>query len=120
MWPLIKPKARHFVALAVFLPLLLLTLYFVAKNTDAYEEAERFVAQDARVAASIGNVKKIDFRFWEGFEFTGSNANFSIEATSDKGTFIVDVRVRSVAGAWRVEAADIRARDGTLIRIAVS
>jgi len=108
MWPLIKPKARHLVALVLFLPLLLLTLYSVTKNTDAYEEAARFVAQDVRVAASIGQVKKTDFEFWKGFEFTGSNANFSIEATSEKGTFIVDVRLRHVAGTWRVEAADIR------------
>lgn len=117
MWPLVKPKARHIVALALFLPLLLLTLYLVAKNTDAYEEAERFVARDIRVATSVGQVKKTNFKFWEGFEFTGSNANFSIEATSEKDVFIIDVRLRCVAGTWRVEAADIRARDGTQTRI---
>jgi hypothetical protein len=117
MWPLIRPKARHLVALAVFLPLLLLGLYLVTKNTDAYEEAARFVEQDARVAASIGTVKKTDFKFWEGFEFTGNNANFSVKATSDRGTFVVDVRLRCVAGAWRVEAADIRGQGGTLTRI---
>lgn len=117
MWSLIKPKARHLVALAVFLPLLLSTLYVVTKNTDAYEEAVRFVAQDTRVAASIGKVKKTDFKFWEGFEFTGSKANFSIEASSEKGTFIVDVRLHSAADVWHVESADIRGSDGAPIRI---
>lgn len=120
MWPLIKPKARHLVALAVFLPLLLLGLYIVTKNTDAYEEAARFVAEDDRVAASIGIVKKTDFRFWEGFEFTGRNAHFSIGATSDKGTFVVDVYLHSVAGEWNVEAANIREHDDTLTRIRAS
>ncbi len=117
MWPLIKPKARHLLVLALFLPLLLLTLYVVTRNTDAYEEAERFVAQDARVVASIGRVTKTDFKFWEGFEFTGSNANFSIEAMTEEGTFIVDVRLRCSAGTWRLEMADILAHDGTQIHI---
>ncbi len=107
MWSLIRPKARHLVALAVFLPLLLLTIYLVTTNTDAYAEAARFVTQDARVTAAIGAVQKSDFKFWDGFEFTGNTANFSIEATSDKGKFVVNVRLRCIAGIWRVETADI-------------
>jgi len=64
MWSLIKPKVRHLMALAVFLPLMLLVLYLVTKKTDAYEEAARFVAEDARLSASIGTVQKTDFKFW--------------------------------------------------------
>lgn len=107
-------------ALAVFLPLLLLAIYLVAKNTNAYKEAVRFVEQDARVAGSIGKVQKTDFKFWSGFEFTSSNAHFSIEVTSDKGVFVVDVYLSCVAGIWHVRAADIRARDDSLTRITAS
>jgi len=114
MWSLIKSKAGYLVALAVFLLMLLLVLYIVAKNTDAYDEAARFVSEDARIVASIGTVQKTSLKFWDGFEFTGNNANFSIEATSEKGTFVVDVHVRRVGGAWRVDTAEIRGRDGGL------
>ena len=117
MWSLIQPKARHFIALAVFLPLLVLVLYLVAKNTDAYDEAARFVAKDVRVVAVIGAVQKTDLKFWKEFEFTGSNANFSIEAKSSQGTFVVDVRLHCVAGVWRVKAADIYGPGDTVTRI---
>lgn len=106
--------------MAIFLPLLLITLYLTTKNTDAYEAAARFVATDARIAASIGPVAKTSFKFWDGFEFTGSDANFSLDATTDKGKFVVEVHLRYLAGTWRVETADIRARDGTQTRIPAS
>lgn len=96
--------------MAIFVPSLLITLYLTTKNTDAYEAAERFVATDARIAASIGSVTKTSFKFWDGFEFTGSDANFSLGATTDKGEFVVEVRLHCVAGSWRVDTADIRAR----------
>ena len=124
MWPLIKPKVRHLVALAIFLPSLLVMLYLVTINSEDYEEAERFVAQDARVAASIGHVKKTDFKFWSGFESAtsggGGHANYSFEATTDQGVFTIEVHLRRASGTWRVEAADVRARDGTQTRIAMS
>lgn len=124
MWPLIKPKARHLVALAIFLPSLLLTLYLITINSEDYEQAERFVAQDARVAASIGQVKKTDFKFWSGFESAtsggGGHASYSFEATTDKGVFTIDVHLRRASGKWRVEAADIRGRDGAQNRIVVT
>lgn len=120
MWALIKPKPRHLVALAVVLPLLLLTLYLVTKNTAAYEEAERFVSTDARIVDSIGRVSRVEFKFWKGFEFTGSDATFSFEATSEKGAFTVDVRLRCVAGKWRVETVDIRTQNRLEKRIAAA
>lgn len=117
MWALIKPKPRHIVALAIFLPLLLLMLYLVTINSEDYEEAERFVSQDTRVAASIGRVQKTDFKFWSGFESAtsggGGHASYVFEATTDKGIFTVDVRLRRASGTWRMEAANIRGRDGT-------
>jgi hypothetical protein len=88
MWSLIRPRARHLVALAARLTSLLLLLYIVTKNAVACKEAARFVATDARVAGSIGPVQKTDFRFWEGFELTGNAASRPIEATSDKGASV--------------------------------
>ena len=117
MWALIKPRARHVIALAIFLPLLLLTVYLVTINSEDYEEAERFISQDARVADSIGRVIKTTFEPWKGFEFGGGKASYSFEATTDKGVFTIDVRLRRASGKWHIEDADIRGRDGMQSRI---
>ena len=117
MWALTRPTVRHVVALIAFIALLLLTIYFVATKTDAYEEAERFVHSDPRLLDTVGPVAEVHFRFWNGFQFTGCAANFSFEVVSQKGAFPVDVYLRCNAGRWRVESADIRSPDGQLKRI---
>ncbi len=117
------PKRRHWVALVIFVPLLLLALYLVTVNGEDYETAKRFVAQDARVAVTIGKVRRVDLKFWRGFESVGGNgghASYSFDATSDKGEFLVEVRLGNIAGAWRVEAADIRGQDGTLTHVVMN
>jgi hypothetical protein len=123
LWSRLLPQRRHWIAMAIVLPLLLVTLYAGTKNSEDYETAERFVAQDPRVATAIGKVQQVGFKFWSGFESVGGNgghASYSFSATTDKGEFIVEIRLRRVTGSWRVETADIRAPDGTQTRIAVN
>jgi len=121
MWRLTMPKARHFIALAVFVPSLLILLYVVERNSDSYEAAERFLATDVRVVASVGSVTRIDFKFWEGFEVVGSSnggtARYTFEVTGSKGVSIVEVILRSSLGVWRVVTADVRTSDGATSRI---
>jgi hypothetical protein len=122
MWRLIQPKGRHLVALVVFVSLLLTLLYVVTRQTDAYEAAERFVSSDARVAESVGTVTRIDFKFWEGFQFmssaNGGEANFTFEVVGSKGGIsIIEVHLRSSSGTWRVVTADIRSSEGATSRI---
>lgn len=121
MWRLIKPKGRHLVALVVFLSLFLALLYVVARHTDAYEAAQRFIASDARVIESVGSVTRVDFKFWEGFHFTssanGGEANFTFEVVGSKGVSIIEVHLRSSSGVWRVVIADVRSANGATARI---
>jgi hypothetical protein len=108
--------------MAIFLLLLFLLLYVVTKNSEDYEVAEQYVVRDLRVAAVIGNVQQVSFKFWSGFESvggTGGHANYSFNATTDKGEFVVEVWLLCAEGTWRVEAANIRRHDGTETRIAV-
>ncbi|MEF9388220.1 hypothetical protein V4890_21730 [Ralstonia solanacearum species complex bacterium KE056] len=107
-------------AMVLFVPLLLLALYLITVNGEDYETAKKFVAQDAHIAATTGKVRRVGFKFWSGFESVGGNgghASYSFNAASDKGEFLVEVRLGHVAGAWRVEAADIRGQDGTLTHV---
>lgn len=121
MWRLMLPKARHVGTLVVFLSLLLAVLYVVARHTDPYEAAERFLLSDVRVSAAVGSVNRVDFKFWEGFHFAsssnGGEANFTFEVAGSRGSSVVDVHLRSASGVWRVVTADLRAPGGDAVRI---
>jgi len=111
------PQRRHVFALVVFVSLLLLTLYFVATHSKAYEEATQFISSDTRVGQSIGRVNRVEFKFWKGFEFTDRRANFSFEAKSEVGIFDVDIYLSCAVEKWRVEWVDIRSQSGQEKRI---
>lgn len=117
MWRLIIPKRHHVVALVIFLGFLFGLLYVVARHTDPYEVAERFLMSDAHISSSIGPVTRVDLRFWDGFHFTGGDANFTFEVMGSKGVAVVEVSLRRSSGAWHVVTADVRASDGKTSRL---
>lgn len=121
MWRLSFPKARHVVALTVFLLLLLISIYVLTRHTASYEAAEKFLMSDARVSSAVGPVERIKFKFWDGFDFSslpnGGEATFTFEVTSIKGTSIVELHLRSSSGTWRVTAAEVRAPRSLAARI---
>lgn len=117
MWSLILPKPRHLVALVVFVPLMLGVLYFFTRTTEPYEAAEHFLRSDARIASAVGPVTQVNFKIWEGFHFTGGEANFTFEVAGSKGESVVALQLQRSAGTWRVIAADVRAADGSTSRI---
>ena len=121
MWRLMVPKARHMVALAIFVPLLLVLLHVVARHTDPYEAAEQFLMSDARVAESVGSVARVDFKFWDGFHFAsssnGGEANFTFDVSGSKRVSTIEVHLRSSSGVWRVVIAEVRSSNGETARI---
>lgn len=117
MWSLIVPRRRHVVALIIFLALFLPLLYVVARHTEPYETAERFLLSDSRISSSVGPVSRVEFRFWDGFHFTGGDATFAFEVTGSKGTSIIELHLRSSSGVWRVVTADVRTLDGSTTRL---
>lgn len=122
MWRLVVPKARHVVALIVFVSLLLPLLYMATRHTDPYEAAERFLSSDVRVVESVGSVTRIDFKFWDGFHFNGEEANFTFEVTGSKGASVIEVSLRRSSGVWRVVTTEVLSAEGAasrIVRIAV-
>lgn len=121
MWRLMVPKARHVIALAVFTLLLLALLFVVERNSDPYEAAERFLSSDVRVAAAVGPVTRIKFKFWAGFDVVSSSnggvANYTFEVTGSKGVSMIEVHLRSSSGVWQVVTADVRSSEGATSRI---
>lgn len=116
------PKRSHWAAMTIITSLLLLTIYVITKNSEDYTTAERFVEQDIRIAAAIGKPQQVSFMFWSGFESSGGiggHAEYTFNATTDNGVFVVKVSLRNTAGAWRVNSVDIRGRRGILTHIVV-
>src|SRR5258708_22060979 len=120
VWWIVRPKARHLIAFAAFVLLLIPTVYLVARNTDPYEEAERFISTDRRVGDLVGPITKADFAFWDGFDFDGSTAVFSFHVIGAKGDFIVTTHLTSNAGRWRVSSVDIHPETGSGARASIT
>lgn len=117
MWKLIALRFKNLLVLAIFVPILLSVLYLTVTRDQGYLESELFVRQDDRLALEIGSVKKVNFKFWNGFEFSGSNGNFIFEVATERGIFIVDVRIRQFSGVWHVVSADFRDAKGQYQRL---
>ena len=110
MWRLTRPQRQHFTAFAVFLVGMMVTLYFVAQNTDPYKAAERFVRTDGRIEREIGAIHGVKFKFWDGFDFASTSgtgrANFTLEVIGVGGILVVQVHLRKEPGAWHVVLAN--------------
>ncbi len=108
MWPLNQIKLRHIIAFAVFVAITVPLLYFVTVNSNEYKEAVRFITNDPKLADSIGKVRSITLRFWDGYESSGYSAYYTFGVISDRGKFIVDIHLREIHDKWTVEKVNVR------------
>ena len=109
------------IAFIIFMCVLYGSIDLVVKNSDDYEVAVNFVTQDARVAATIGEIRKIRFNFF-GFETVGGpggHANYSFYVATTSGEFVINVKLRFTAGWWRVKEVDIVSENGKQTQIVV-
>jgi len=108
------PKRQALIGLAIFFPLLLLAIFIIAKNSYEYEVTEQFIAHDPQVAAIIGKVQQVNFKYWKGFESVdgnGGHAKFWFSATTEKGKFTILIYLRNCSEEWLVETVDIYAQN---------
>lgn len=120
MWPLVKPKARHFLAMLVFVPVLLIAQYFLVIQSNEYQEAENFVSSDQRLSGVIGAVKKFDFKFWADFKSVagiGGSASYSFNVTTERGMFVATVELRNSSEGWHVVKAYGQDPNGATFRV---
>jgi hypothetical protein len=115
-------KPRHLLIIVVLLSVLVLGLYLFATKSEAYEEAELFARTNPAVAKRIGNVSEVKFRLLDGFHITssgsGGEASFVFDLTGERGeSVLLDVKLRRVASAWRVEDAFLSSKSEQRIHI---
>lgn len=113
MWPLTKPKVRHALILGAFVPSLLLSIYWITIGSEDYIEATQFIGTEGQISAAIGPVKKINFRFFRGFESGGGRANYKFRVEAEKGVFDIEVFLRRSNNTWRVQTVNVHDLDGS-------
>jgi hypothetical protein len=84
-----------------------LAAWFVAKKSDAYAEAERFVRSSGVVAENVGSITSVSLEpFGLSLRFSGAGARvafeMAVEASRASGTADVELAKN---GTWRVLAA---------------
>jgi hypothetical protein len=99
-------KRHHLVIVAVLLVTLLVGVYFILIQSEAYEEAQHFALTDPEVRNLTGSISEVNLRFWSGAHVTysgsGGEASFVLSVKGEKEEAILDVRMTRTANSWNV------------------
>ena len=102
-------KLRHLVIVGILLVVLLIGLYYVTIQSDAYQEAEHFALTSSEVAQIAGPISEASLKFWSGFHVassgSGGDASFVFSLKGEKEESILDVRPIRTANSWTVVEA---------------
>ena len=109
-----------FIIILVALEASYIAAWFIAKKSDAYAEAERFVRGSGVVAEHVGSITSISLEpLGLSLRFSGAGARLAlemaVEASRASGTADVELAKN---GTWRVLAARLTLPDGQPITIA--
>lgn len=102
-------KLRHLVTFGILLVTILIGLYYVTIQSDAYQEAEHFALTSSEVAHLTGPISEASLKFWSGFHVassgSGGDASFVFSVKGEKEEAILDVRLVRTANSWNVVEA---------------
>lgn len=103
------PKRRHLLLYLGATVLITAVTFFVLVNSEPYEFAKSFVAQDSRLLQVTGAQTASRFSPLKGFRYTfgerTGEANFTFKVTGDRGSFDVRVMLEKREGRWEVVSA---------------
>ena len=99
-------KWRHLIIVFVLLVTICIGVYFIAVESDAYQEATHFAMTSPEVRSVTGPISEISLKFWSGFHVTysgsGGEASFILSVKGEKEESILDVRMTRTANSWNV------------------
>ena len=88
---------------------MVLLVRFTAVNSEAYEFAEGFVAQDGRVASLTGKQGERSLLWFKGFSMSygdkDGEASLTMRVTGERGEFNVPLALQKRQGRWSVVSA---------------
>jgi hypothetical protein len=92
----------------VFVAVVLL-VYFTTVNSEVYEFADQFVAEDARVGKATGRQFERKLRWHEGFSMSygdsSGEASLTMRVIAERGAFNVPLAPHKRQGRWSVVSA---------------
>jgi Cytochrome oxidase complex assembly protein 1 len=117
-------KWRKYLLLYIAATVLITTVTFsMVLNSEPYDFAKHFVAQDSRVAQVTGAQTERSFAPLGGFRYTFGDrtgeANFTFKVSGDRGRFEVRVVLSKRDGQWTVasaQAVDGKGAVSTVVR----
>ena len=96
------------VAVAVFAAVVLL-VRFAAVNSEVYEFADGFVAQDRRIVSLTGRQDERGLRWLKGFSMlygdSSGEATLTVRVAGERGAFDVPLSLKKSQGRWSVVGA---------------
>ena len=115
------PKRRHFVLYILATMLITAVTFLMLVNSEPYEFAKSFVAQDARVLQVTGSPTTNRFSPLQGFRYSfgdrSGDANFTFKVKGDRGDFDVRVVLEKREGRWAVTTAQTVSGGGVVSNI---
>ncbi|MCB1037479.1 MAG: hypothetical protein KDD47_26850 [Acidobacteria bacterium] len=103
----------------VALPLLIVTIlgggaFFLARSAGVYQEALAMVKEDPRAIELLGEPIETGWQFNGNIQAgdRGGEAEFSVPISGPKGSGMLEVEAKKVAGEWQYEQIRIVPDDG--------
>ena len=104
-----RPRPAQAIAAFLVFAAVLMLVHFTTVNSEVYEFADGFVAQDGRIAKLTGRQSERTLRWYKGFGMSyGDNsgqASLTMRVNGDQGTFDVPLVLQKKQGRWSVVSA---------------
>jgi hypothetical protein len=116
-----RPRPAQIIAAVLVFAAVLLLVHFTTVNSEVYEFADGFVAQDGRIAKLTGRQSERTLRWRKGFDMSyGDNsgqASLTMHVTGDQGTFDVLLVLQKKQGRWTVVSVKAVNEKGETVEI---
>jgi hypothetical protein len=104
-----RPRPTQVIAAVLVFAAVLLLVHFTTVNSEVYEFADGFVAQDGRITKLTGRQSERTLRWRKGFGMSygdsSGEASLTMHVTGDQGTFDVPLVLQKKQGRWIVVGA---------------
>lgn len=104
-----RPRPYQVVAAVAVFAAVVLLVRFTAVNSEVYEFADTFVAQDKRIASLTGTQDNRSLLWFKGFAMTygdkDGEASLTVRVTGERGEFNVPLALQKRQGRWAVVGA---------------
>jgi hypothetical protein len=116
-----RPRPYQVVAAVTVFAAVLLLVRFTTVNSEVYEFADAFVAQDKQISTLTGTQDERSLRWLRGFSMTygdkNGEASLTMQVIGERGKFNVPLTLQKREGRWAVVNAKAVRENGETVVI---